>query len=147
MKTAKTESEACVTESMDTESMDKESMETEAKKAAYCEGFTAGKQAGQVISLAKSHGFNGEDEEEANKFVITKAYPSLSIEGFSSAVLSGIYQGAVESLKQNLANLAPKLGVETESGKEKLELVEVPVITEKNPSHSVTSKRMKISAT
>jgi hypothetical protein len=76
--------------------------------------------------------------------VIYKAYPSLSIEGFNPAVLSGIYQGAVESLKQNSDKLSTNLPpVEVESIS--LKSVEVPTIVEKNPSYTFTSKRMKIS--
>jgi hypothetical protein len=117
----------------------------ESKMAAYSEGFAAGKEAGKILSTAVSHGFDSAktDVDEASKYVISKAFPNLSVEGFSPSVLSGVYQGALESLK--VVKEVAKVTVEVESNSTATEATPAPTIVEKAPVSTGATKRMKIS--
>jgi hypothetical protein len=65
----------------------------------YMEGLAAG----EVLATAKSHGFTETETTpaavtNARKFVIDKAFPSLSVESFGSDALKGAYATAVSLL-------------------------------------------------
>lgn len=66
----------------------------------YKEGFSAGVAAGETIATAKRHGYAGSDASEAQDHLITKAFPSIKIEGYSNEMKKGLMTGAIESLSK-----------------------------------------------
>lgn len=103
----------------------------------YLEGFAAGQEAGKTIAIATEHGFTGTDVTEAEKHLISKAFPDMKLEGFSKDVLAGVLKGATESLKAAKSTSTTSVQVEVP-----------PVVSEKTPAkQGQVSGRLKISAT
>jgi hypothetical protein len=67
--------------------------------------FAEGLAAGEVLSTAKSHGYQAKSEisaienvSEAKKFIVGKAFASLKTEGYSEQSLNGAYGAAIAHL-------------------------------------------------
>jgi hypothetical protein len=69
-----------------------------AYEAAITESYERGRREGAILSFAQTHGYAGDNPEEARSAVITKAFPNLKIEGQSGAVMDGAYLTAVSHL-------------------------------------------------
>lgn len=90
------------------------------KQLAFSEGFAAG----EILSTAKSFGFEKAVEgadvpalvTEARTYVVQKAFPGLAIEGFDNSNLIGAYKVAVAQLSKtaNTATATTKPDVRTE---------------------------------
>jgi hypothetical protein len=74
------------------------SITQEAIDALVLEGFEKGKLAGEILSTASTHGYEGTDVTESQRFVATKAFPTLVLEGMSADALSGVYTAALAAL-------------------------------------------------
>ena len=111
----------------------KPEVESEPDKV-YLEGFTAGQEAGKTIAVAMEHGFEGSDVAEAEKHLISKAFPDMKLEGFSKDVLAGVLKGATEALKAVKSVVVSTAQVETP-----------PVVVDKTPiGQGVSAGRLKI---
>jgi hypothetical protein len=95
----------------------------------YLEGFNAGKEAGNLIATASSYGFEGVEVNEAETYLINKAYPTMKLEGFSPAVLKGVLVGAVETLKSFKETVKSSVEVVVES---------VPLVVDATPKKTGT---------
>jgi hypothetical protein len=79
----------------------------EVEKKFYQEGYAAGIADGEVLVQSRTHGYDGTDPAEAKRYVVTKAFPSISLEAKSSEFVDGVYSGALTALSRKEVVAAP----------------------------------------
>jgi hypothetical protein len=90
-------------------------VEDQKDDALYMEGFTKGELSGKIFAEAESHGFvRVEDStyEDAQRYIVDKAFPDLKVEGKTGDLLTGMYKTSLSLLNNVVVAVATTTKVE-----------------------------------